>query len=291
MSGVSGSSEAADNLRTDITSDIKQITELLQLQAALLRGLSSDCRDDSYELMDYLVRISAQKLKILMPKAAETCRNLQAYSDFITRIEKRYCKAVGAGSGSASPITQEKWCKTNQGMQFDSPNTLAKKLDIQQGKTGRTGTCGLCSVENVAIMAGKTATEESVVQLAESKNLCSRSGGTTPESRQVLLKELGINSRLEPQSVNSIAAAVMSGSGVILSVDANKLYGKSGFLPALHAVTVTSVTTDTKGNISGITICDSNALYLGETGAKTYPVDAITKALTKRPMNVTEPIR
>lgn len=291
MSGVSGSAEVADALRTAIVSEIKQANNLIQVQAALLRELSTDCRDESYELMEYCIRMTAQKLNALMTNAAETWKHLQAYSDFINRIETRYCGSMGTGGGSSMPTTQEKWSKTNDGMKFDSPETLAAKLDIQQGKAGPSGTCGLCSVENVAIMAGLTASEASIVSLAASKNLCSRSGGTTPESRQALLKELGIDSTLETQSVDGIAAAVMSGRGVILSVDANKLYGRWSLFRALHAVTVTSVTTDHNGDITGITICDSNAFYLRETGAKTYSVAAIKEALTKRPMNVTKPIR
>lgn len=289
MSGVSGSSEAADALRVALVQDIQIINKYVNYQFALLRRLSASCRDESYEMMERLVKYTDLKMRELMPEAQKTCKHLQAYSDFINSIETRYC--VGTGSSGGKKMTGETWTKTNDGMQFDSPDTLARKLDIQQGKEGPSGTCGLCSVENVAIMAGLDVTEKSVLELADSKGLCDISGGTCPDERQALLKELGINSTLETPTIDNIAAAVMSGRGVILSVDAFRLYKMNSQSVGPHAITVTSVTTDKKGKITGITICDSNAKTLGDTGAKTYSVAEIQNALLNRPMNVTDPIR
>ena len=292
MAHLSGSSEAADNLREGLRVSAQAVSQNLNEQNRLLNALSSTCHDSSYEEMEYLVKLLAGKLQMFFPQMVEVVKRLQTYSNFIQSLESGLSTTAGASSGgTGSKKSSETWSLTSQGMVYDSPDKLAQKLDTQQGKAGPRGTCGLCSVENVAITAGKNTSEASVVALAQKNGLCSKSGGTSPENRQALLAQLGIQSHLEEPSIANIAGAVASGRGVILSVDANKLYGRPGLMPALHAVTVTSVTADGKGNIVGVTICDSNARVRGETGAKTYSVAELQKAMTKRKMNVTEIIR
>ena len=293
MAHLSGSSEAADDLREGLRVSAQEINRNLNEQNRLLNALSATCRDSSFEEMEYLVRLLAGKLQMFFPEMVAVVKRLQSYSNFVQSLENGLSNTAGATCGglAGGKKSGETWSVTSQGIVYDSPDTLAKKLDTQQGKAGPSGTCGLCSVENVAIMSGKNVNEAGVVALAQQEKLCSASGSTSPENRQQLLGKLGIPSNLAEPSIENIAGAVASGRGVIVSVDANKLYGRKSLVPALHAVTVTSVTADSNGTITGVTICDSNAKVRGETGAKTYSAAEFQKAMTKRKMNVTEIIR
>lgn len=297
MSKLSGSSEAASRLSTKLYESMKQLQQEIGEQNRQLRKLSDSCKDESFETAEYILMQVAKEVMPLLTQIGEVRKSLEKYIQLVESAENRYAGTVSqilvpAAQNSGSMKSGETWSVEDDSMLFDTPDVLGKSLNITQGQAGPQGTCGLCSVQNVCIMAGVKLTEADVVGLARFKNLCSASGGTTPDSREMLLKHLGIESHQETQSIDNIAAAVMSGKGVILSVDANKLYNRGfSFYPALHAVTVTSVRLDHNGNVIGIVICDSNAGYKNETGAKEYTVEELKKALTKRPMNVTGRIR
>lgn len=109
------------------------------------------------------------------------------------------------------------------------------------------------------------------------------SGGTSPEQRKNILKDNGVSSRLEPQSLKGMEKAVGEGKGVIASVDVAKLWGPPN--SGGHAVVVTGVVKDADGNITEVIINDTGT---GECG-KHYPADKFEKALRPgRDMNVTK---
>ena len=109
----------------------------------------------------------------------------------------------------------------------------------------------------------------------------------SPNQRKELLWQMGIESRLEAASVDSIAQRIAEGRGVIISVRTDRLWrnGQRG----LHAITVTSVIKDARGNVNGFFVCDSGTH--GIDGARYYTASELESALTpKRPMNVTQNI-
>lgn len=193
--------------------------------------------------------------------------------------------------------TEQGWTTDEAGesQTYNSPLETGEKLDADQGDVpGYEGTCGLVSCVNVLRLAGLDIKEQEMVLYALDKGLCrvasdyGNGGGTNPESRQTLLKEYGVESTLERPTIDNIKNFVSEGRGVIISVDAGKLWGQSSAIGYGHAVTVTSVVLDTKGNSLGFYICDSGTG--GQDSAKFYLAQQITDSLSGRPMNVTTAI-
>ncbi len=165
---------------------------------------------------------------------------------------------------------------------------------------GFGGTCGIVSCVNVFRMAGINMTEEQFVRYASSargtggqRRLCctgstyAHNGGTSYRDRQELMNAFGLDSFVEKCSCERIAAQVESGRGVIISVDADKLYGKQGrhFKRCLHAVTVTSTRRSADGRLLGFFLCDSNGRPSGY-----YDAGELSEILSGQPMNVTSAI-
>ncbi|MBR3314086.1 MAG: hypothetical protein IKG18_08105 [Atopobiaceae bacterium] len=152
---------------------------------------------------------------------------------------------------------------------YDSPEMMVAKLDWYQGLaySDYQGTCGLCSVLNIARLAGKNLSERDIVSLACRGRLCKtgshdpgENGGTNPFGRQELLRRVGIESRLDNNhDAGHIADLVESGRGVIASVDVRSFWrGASLFDQAGgHAVVITSVERDARGNPTFFHVCDS----------------------------------
>lgn len=205
---------------------------------------------------------------------------------------------------SASPIrkltqTQQKWHACNNGTSqvYNTPIQTGATLDAQQGKDPNyRGTCGIVSCVNILRLAGRVETTESeVLSHAISHSLCdinnanpTTSGGTDPNSRKRILEQFGLESELLPASIDSIAACVSAGKGVIISVFAAKLWQKPFYANSLHAVTVTSVRKDSAGNVEGFFLCDSGR---GTNDyAHFYTAAHLKKSLAPRCMNVTTSI-
>jgi hypothetical protein len=197
---------------------------------------------------------------------------------------------------SASGKTKQQWTVNADGSStFDSPQETGKKLDYNQGKVkGFNGTCGIVSSANVLRIAGKNATEEELVKYASTSSgpleghLCTTRtipGGTTPETRQAILKQYGVESELQEATVDNIAQAVSEGKGVIISVYAGKLWGNARHKNNMHAITVTSVVKNSDGSIAGFWVTDSGAI--AHEPATYYSKATIHNALTKSKMNVT----
>ena len=210
--------------------------------------------------------------------------------------------------------TTQGWEKDNEGnLTYNSPIKTGQKLDFHQGKVKNFGgTCGLCSCENVLRMAGVPVSEVDIVRYASTtyeetnnffvpsltgRTLCrtgsatSSNGGTSAKARKQILEHFGVPSYTAKQSIETIAAAVSEGHGVIASVHAERLYFKRRPIHSdLHAITVTSVKKDSKGKILGFYVCDSNAFALGGTGATYYTAEEIEGALSERECNITSTI-
>ncbi len=193
------------------------------------------------------------------------------------------------------PVTQQKMLdNADGGKTYNTPSETGKNLDYNQGKMkGYSGTCGLCSCENILRLAGVQISEQEIVRYAVQNGLCvcdhdeEENGGTNYESRKQLLQAFGVDSSLLPQNLSTIASAVVSGRGVIISVDAGRLWEDARYLNGLHAVTVTSVDFDLTGRIESFHICDS--------GANRYDMvvcaDKLQSCLAvNRKMNVTQQI-
>lgn len=295
MQGVCGSSDAAWRL----VRELELVGEVVERQNLFLRRqlqrLEISCHDDSLE--------RAQELVARVEKESGLCRErlrylqkiLTSYSSFLGQIFYS-CGVRPAGldsDGKTEKTTGQLFHTNNGGVRFDSPEILARSLDIDQSKNGLGGSCGICACENVLRMAEIPCSEMDVYTKARAMQCCDFQGGTTCIDRAAILTACGCPAVCEPMTTpEALAAHIMSGKGVILSVDAAELYRlpSAGISP--HAIVVTSVQWDHKGKILGFWVCDSNAKCMRESGAKFYPVQDLWDALTFRDMVVTEqPIR
>ena len=201
---------------------------------------------------------------------------------------------------------------------YDSPMEMDNYLYASQGSayTNFKGTCGLCSVANVMRLSGVDVSEKDVIDYAANtyasdnpftnyipwaNRLCTvnpldpkASGATDPQNRKAILEHFGISSGLfsvkmeggiaSAEALEDIANYVSNGRGVIISVHASVLEPGmyvNDLNSDFHAVTVTSVTRDKDGKVSGFYICDSNR------GTSYYPAVKVQNALTGSDMNVT----
>lgn len=167
-------------------------------------------------------------------------------------------------------LTQQTWKVNEQtGTRvYNTPEETGKLLDSHQGKLTIPvqfgGTCGLVSCTNVMRLAGMTdITEEEVVATAIQVKQCSaaldpeQNGGTTLLNRMCILKIFGFDSDFYEPTIENIAGLVAEGRGVIVTVDAGRLWRDTRYLGGGHAITVTSIKTDLEGNVLGFYICDS----------------------------------
>ena len=206
----------------------------------------------------------------------------------------------------------------NGELTYDSPLDMDKYLYSSQGSAYKNfqGTCGLCSIANVLRLAGVNASEKEIIDFAANRpytctilgeeipwgrRLCVvthldpyANGGTSAYHRQIILEHFGISSSIVPietkngratyDALEDIANYVADGKGVIIAINAkilDPIFYKPNTNDDLHAVTVTSVTRNRKGEVTGFYICDSNF------GTSYYPSDTVQDALTGAPMNLT----
>ncbi|WP_299533923.1 calcium-binding protein [uncultured Herbaspirillum sp.] len=144
-------------------------------------------------------------------------------------------------------------------------------LDYSQGDEvpGYKGTCGETSVANICIMSGLQETEADVVKRAIANGWC-RTQGSSDASRggcnqydQVnLLKSFGLQADFSyGYDQARLASLLKDGRGVLIAVNAGKLWGDPDYIEggALnHVVTVTGVACDaSNGDVLGFYIADS----------------------------------
>lgn len=144
-------------------------------------------------------------------------------------------------------------------------------LDYSQGDEvpGYKGTCGETSVANICIMSGLQETEADVVKRAIANGWC-RTQGSSDASRggcnqydQVnLLKSFGLQADYSNGYDQArLASLLKDGRGVLIAVNAGKLWGDPDYIQGgvlNHVVTVTGVACDAdSGNVLGFYIADS----------------------------------
>ncbi|WP_232346439.1 calcium-binding protein [Cupriavidus sp. USMAA2-4] len=148
----------------------------------------------------------------------------------------------------------------------------AFELDYMQGDAvaGYKGTCALTAIANLTTQANQARSEADVVRAAISNNWCVtdaaktdyQRGGSNYIGQQALLNSYGIrNGIISGYNEEAIANLIKGGRGVILGVNAGKLWGDRGYLDnggVNHVVTVTGVACDeATGAINGFYIADS----------------------------------
>ena len=195
---------------------------------------------------------------------------------------------------------------------YDSPLVMDGYLYHDQGSADPEyrGTCGLCACVNIIRLAGVMITELEVLRFALGRDhfgeamplLCKKkkkkpgfNGGTSPQDRQLILRNFGIDSELisiqyDPDgeiadsNMELISRCVESGRGVILSVRATLLNDDPEKKDNdNHAVTVTSTVRDSNGSLLGFYIVD-------QRGTQYFPADRVKSSLTGREMNVTRQV-
>ncbi|MBP3656480.1 MAG: hypothetical protein J6K32_07270 [Clostridia bacterium] len=163
-----------------------------------------------------------------------------------------------------------------------NPFKLSELVDYKQGDAIWTvqGNCGLVSSRNLLALSGKRQVSEAfITKYAIEKNLCanapfmpaSERGGTTKETREVLLRELGLKvqnweSGDPTVDKNRIANALDQGYRGIMSINCGVLWNKPQFLSTTadgrlrsnHVITLLSAVRDgSTGEVKGFFICDS----------------------------------
>lgn len=295
MAGVSGSTEAAEELQKRIKETAAEMLRIMEDYKQDLNKLKATSKDESFEDALYFYTETDRRLRDLLPQMADVIRRLERYISFIEKVELRISSPAAVSSGtsfaSASSFrTREVFKVTDDSVIYDDPEKTGRNMRHRQTR----GDCGLCAIENLTIMAGRHVSLADIAALAGALGLCDAGGGTTYKTRERLLGELGISSHLEKQTIEGIAAAVAGGHGVIISVNSAKLsaYGYKGGICLRnkpHALLVTGIATDGNGDVTHVAVCDSNADVLGLSGATWYPVSEIKKALKRsRKMNVTD---
>ncbi|MDR9838196.1 calcium-binding protein [Herbaspirillum huttiense] len=148
----------------------------------------------------------------------------------------------------------------------------ANELDYMQGNAVRdyAGTCALTSIANLGIQANQNLSEAKVVQRAIDNKWCVTDsavsdyerGGSNYVGQRALLDSYGIrNGLMLGYNEEGIANLIKGGRGVIIALNAGKLWGESAYVDGggvNHVVTVTGVACDARtGSINGFYIADS----------------------------------
>lgn len=160
-----------------------------------------------------------------------------------------------------------------------NPFKTACFMNYKQGENpyNAKGNCGLVSISNMLRRGDISISENEITKAAIDGNYCTyspigdakKNGGTSINSRQKLIKKLGIDNEIKfpgnGGDLQDIADAIDRGCGVIISINAGALWNSDdgstlvrGKLQSNHCVTVTGVARDiSSGKIVGIYIADS----------------------------------
>ena len=146
------------------------------------------------------------------------------------------------------------------------------ELDYMQGDAvpDYLGTCALTSIANLLTQTGRPTTESEVVTLAISNNWAVNDpslpawqlGGSNVAGQRAILDSYHIrNDVVSGYNEAGIANLVRSGRGVIVAVNAGKLWGEASYVQGggvNHAVTLTGAVYDAAGgSLAGFYIADS----------------------------------
>lgn len=148
----------------------------------------------------------------------------------------------------------------------------ANELDYIQGDAVPDfwGTCALTSIANLLTQANRPTTESDVINRAIAHGWvvsdpslpAYERGGSNYADQQALLDSYGVrNDLIVGYNEQGIANLIRSGRGVIVAVNAGKLWGEPGYVDGggvNHAVTITGVVYgEVNGELLGFYIADS----------------------------------
>lgn len=289
-----GSSDEAQKLQQQLRMCQNAMRSKNQILFRQMENVERTCHDDSLPRMQGYLLHAIDMSQKFCTTLDTLCETLTQYRDLLNDlyINTEAAPQVTSRDGSREyqvSTTKQKWHVTDNGIIYDSPDTAGKSLNTAQYKSELGGSCGLCCCQNVGILSGKALEEMDVYRMAFAKGLCSKEGGTSAAGIASILTALGIPSHCEPMFTPSqLAANVMNGKGVIVSVIANDFYHLTQPEIELHAVTVTSVKVDKKGRIEGFYICDSNADALGKSGGEYYSKEDLWAVLSGNDVIVTD---
>jgi len=108
-------------------------------------------------------------------------------------------------------------------------------------------------------------------------------GGSGPSGRNAILNRYGVDSSLEPATMDNIAQAVAEGKGVVTSHDTDVLWNDSDYRGTGHAVEVLAVEYDDAGNVTHVIVNDTGK----GVGQDSVPIDQYQDSL-RSSMNVTD---
>lgn len=158
------------------------------------------------------------------------------------------------------------------------------------------GDCGLCQCGNMLVLAGllDLVTEDIILSKAlhlkcfEDLSLFSADtgerGSTTSAMREEFMEKYGLQTYQQPvcqdseESITALYNAVITGHGVIVSVDAGRFFGDSSMAGKGHAVSIVSATKD-----GSVFICSDT----GKGELRLISAEELAKSLTGRPANIT----
>lgn len=109
MSRVNGSPEAAEQLRAAILKLMHALHDEIEQQAGNLRGLSENCRDNSYAAMEECTKAIIRQVRQAAAPFSEICRKLDEYRDLLKESDGRNTcgqKASNADNSGAAPVSQ-----------------------------------------------------------------------------------------------------------------------------------------------------------------------------------------
>ncbi len=148
----------------------------------------------------------------------------------------------------------------------------ANELDYMQGNAipEYQGTCALTSIANLLVQAQTPTTEAEVVQLAidnrwavtDAEVSAYQRGGSNYQQQQQILESYGLrNGLLAGYNEYVVANMLRSGRGVLIGLNAGKLWGDDSYLDeggVNHVVTVTGVAFgEEDGTLEGFYVADS----------------------------------
>ena len=150
---------------------------------------------------------------------------------------------------------------------FDHPERVAAWGAYKQGSNsyGIGGTCGLCSCATIMNITGCGYREDDIIAYAKKHRKCSRSGGTTPNDWNDIIKKMGgISSKTgRVNNLVELVPEIEAGKGVIIGIVPSMInenwYGPYDPNGGRHAIVLASVIRDEKTNeIKKYVIIDSN---------------------------------
>ena len=126
MAHLRGSSEAAEQLRSEIYSAAEKLKTLATEQSRALRSLEKSCRDNSYETMEYVLKQMILYIRSVMPDLLAVHNRLIAYRDLIESLDKPDGGAVRSllKAKGYDKATQEQWIRSHR-------NAVVKQIGEQ----------------------------------------------------------------------------------------------------------------------------------------------------------------